>query len=108
MLGKQGRESGDLAAALHHFAAMINCPHSPPFWQAHYLRQFLEVVTLAIKSQVGTCYPLEVGPCYPLDICYSLKQWVNYQRAGLSGRMSLLLVSRVKGTAPEVCWIAVA
>jgi hypothetical protein len=53
MLGTEGKKSGDLDAALHHYAAMINCPHSPPYWQAHHLRQFLEVIGLAINQRVS-------------------------------------------------------
>lgn len=53
VLGKQSRDTGDFDSALQHFAAMLHCSHSPPYWQAHYLKQFLDTVAAATKAKVG-------------------------------------------------------
>lgn len=53
VLGKQSRDNEDFDLALQHFAAMLHCPHSPPYWQAHYLKQFMDTVALAEQSKVG-------------------------------------------------------
>ncbi|KAK9916791.1 hypothetical protein WJX75_007099 [Coccomyxa subellipsoidea] len=51
VLGKQSRDTGDFDSALQHFAAMLHCSHSPPYWQAHYLKQFLDTVAAATKAK---------------------------------------------------------
>ncbi|BDA40386.1 probable trafficking protein particle complex subunit 8 [Coccomyxa sp. Obi] len=51
VLGKQCRDTGDFDAALQHFAAMLHCPHSPPYWQSHYLKQFMETIAAAGKAK---------------------------------------------------------
>ncbi len=42
----------DYDAALAHFAAMLHCPRSAPYWQAQYLRQFLDCVAQAAAVRV--------------------------------------------------------
>ncbi len=56
VLGKQSRDAGDFEVALQHFAAMLQCSHSPPYWQTHYLKQFLDTVAAATKAKVGATY----------------------------------------------------
>ncbi len=52
VLGKLDLETGRHDAALQHFAAIIACPNSPAYWQAFYLKQFLDCVTATEGSQV--------------------------------------------------------
>ena len=67
------RARRDYDAALAHFAAMLPCPRSPPHWQAHYLRQFLEAVTQAAAAKVLCSlgvYMLFASPwCPPTFAC---------------------------------------
>lgn len=42
----------DYDAALAHFAAMLHCPRSAPYWQAQYLRQFLDCMMQAAAVKV--------------------------------------------------------
>lgn len=58
VLGKQSKAVGDLHGTVRHFLAMLPCPRSPPSWQAHYLRQFLDAATqLAANSEVPSGPP---------------------------------------------------
>lgn len=58
VLGKQCRDTGNFDAALEHFAAMLNCPHSPPYWQSHYLKQFMDTIGAAGNAKVRHSMPM--------------------------------------------------
>lgn len=56
MLGKQLRESGDLAGASRHFMAHLPCTHNPENWQQYYLQQFLETIQEAALTKVNAAF----------------------------------------------------
>ena len=63
VLGKQCRDTGDFDAALQHFSAMLDCPHSPPYWQSHYLKQFMETIAAAGSAKVPHFMPSCASAC---------------------------------------------
>ncbi len=60
VLGKLDLDSGRHHDALHHFAAIIACPSSPAYWQAFYLKQFLDCVRATVQSQVRSPHTCEI------------------------------------------------
>lgn len=51
-LGRSYRELADLAAAVHHFMAILPCPQATTALQGRYLHQFLAAVHQAGAAQV--------------------------------------------------------
>lgn len=60
VLGKLDLDSGRHRDALQHFAAIIACPSSPAYWQAFYLKQFLDCVRATVQSQVHPSHTCRV------------------------------------------------
>ncbi|CAL8467283.1 g6820 [Coccomyxa elongata] len=47
------RDTGDFDSALQHFAAMLQCSYSSPYWQAHYIKQVMDIAAAATMAEVG-------------------------------------------------------